>query len=95
MLCTPVPLLLPLLCVPVPFLLLLFLPMLGSPAPLLVPLLRPPTLLLVSLLLLRCPPRPTTPTTQGEALGLGAEALRRRLLLWLRRPDADNGKRPH
>jgi hypothetical protein len=54
-------------------------------------LLRAPALLLVALLLICCSPRSTTTTpAQGEALDLGAEALRPRLLLRLRCPSADD-----
>jgi hypothetical protein len=58
--------------------------LLRTPVPLLLPLLRVLALLLVALLLIRCSPRSTMTTpAQGEALGLGAETLRPRLLLLL------------
>jgi hypothetical protein len=74
------------LSAPAPLLLSLFLPMLytlalillsllRTPAPLLLPLLYAPALLLVSL--------------QGEAMGLGTEALRPHLMLRLWCADAD------
>jgi hypothetical protein len=69
------------LSVHAPLLLPLFLPMLCAPTP----LFRTPVIAFALL-----PPRPTTPSAQGEAMGLDAEALQPRLLLRLGRPDADD-----